>query len=286
MKKEKLPAGTKVRITGNSNNHGFDIGDIVEVVDDVTESADEPGYNLYYCKNKNYNNYSIRDYDIEVVKEETLLQQAIRMYPVGTKFNAARGDMTNTYVVESELDFRQNPDGAICTRKSGNGTVYFNGKWAEIIREAKQPSYIQSTKTNNMSTKQTVTREQLKTLHSKVCGKWQSRIEETIKSNIFADSYEVSNELLKEAFDEADTSQTAALLKVFIKPGNDYATLATGNFEPKVFENKGIEIGKSAVLEEFRGKSIIFNSSRYEAIIMPNTHTAGELDTMIIFKEK
>ena len=277
MKKEKLSIGTKVKITGNSNLHGFEIGDVVGVVNDVTETADKPGYNLYNCKAKNDLSYSIRDYDIEVVKEESLLEQAKRLYPIGTKYKCAKDGKEGVSIVELFEDADKN----VCSKFRGyihNQYVYADGKWAEIIKE--------ETKTTNMITTQTVTRAQLKTLHSKVCSKWQSRIEETIKSNIFADSYEVSNELLKEAFKEADTAQTAALLKVFTKPGNGYVTLATGdNFEADVFETRDIAIGKDAVPVEFRGKSIIFDSSSYEVIIMPN-QKGSDLDTMIVFKEK
>ena len=280
MKKEKLSIGTKVKITGNSNLHGFEIGDVVEVVNDVTKFAKEPGYNLYYCKAKNDLIYSIRDYDIEVVKEETLLEKAIRLYPVGTKFRTSRTGVLRTIASTIQV-YTKSPLILACETVESDklAEVYTDGRWAEIIKE--------ETKTTNMSTTQTVTRAQLKTLHSKVCSEWQSRIEETIKSNVFADSYEVSNELLKEAFEEADLAQTAALLKVFTKPGNDYATLATGDhFEPNVFETKDIQIGKAAVPGEFRGKSIIFDSSSYEVIIMPNPQKRSNLDTVIVFKEK
>jgi len=282
MKKEKLLAGTKVRITGNSNAHGFKIGDIVTIRGEYAGLTDGFGYTAYRC-----DEYVVRDYDMEVVEEETLLEQAKRLYPVGTKFNAARG-MGSSYVVESELDFRQNPDGAICIRKNGNGTVYFKGNWAEIISEEKQQSYIQPANKNTvMSTTQTATRAQLKSIHSEVCSKWQSRIEETIKLDMFADSFEIPNGLITQAFDEADKDQTALLLEIFTKPDKGYVTLATGDdFEANVFEVENIVIGRGAVSKEFKGKSIIFDSSMYEAIIMPNTHPAGEFNTMIVFKKK
>jgi hypothetical protein len=188
------------------------------------------------------------------------------------------------YVVEEQTFKHANGDihGEVC-----KGILYRNGKWAEIVSEAKQQSYIQPANKNTvMSTTQTATRAQLKSIHSKVCSKWRDRIEETIKLDMFADSFEIPNGLITQAFNEADTAQTAALLKVFTKPGNGYVTLATGdNFEPKVFENKGIEIGKGAVPVEFKGKSIIFDSSRYEVIIMPNQKSSN-LDTLIVFKEK
>jgi hypothetical protein len=66
------------------------------------------------------------------VKEETLLEKAKRLYPVGTKFKAARG-INGEYKVQSNSKFRENSDGAICIQTQGNGTIYYNGIWAEII---------------------------------------------------------------------------------------------------------------------------------------------------------
>lgn len=63
-------------------------------------------------------------------KTETILEKAIRLYPVGTNFIAARGNARNTYTVYNDDVFKEN-NGAICIRMFGNGTIYFNGKWAE-----------------------------------------------------------------------------------------------------------------------------------------------------------
>jgi hypothetical protein len=64
-------------------------------------------------------------------------------------------------------------------------------------------------------TKYTVTRKQLSEIHPQVCSKWQSIIEETIKSDIFADSYEVAHPAVYKAFEEADSAQTKMLSKYF-----------------------------------------------------------------------
>ena len=66
------------------------------------------------------------------VKEETLLEKAKRLYPIGTKFKAARGS-NGEYKVQSNSEFRENGDGAICIQTQGNGTIYYNGVWGEII---------------------------------------------------------------------------------------------------------------------------------------------------------
>jgi hypothetical protein len=71
------------------------------------------------------------------------------------------------------------------------------------------------TNTNIVMTKYTVTRKQLSEIHPQVCSKWQSIIEETIKSDIFADSYEVAHPAVSKAFEEADSSQAKMLSKYF-----------------------------------------------------------------------
>jgi hypothetical protein len=238
------------------------------------------GYTAYRC-----DEYIVRDYDMEVVEEETLLEQAKRLYPIGTRYKTA-GYSEDEYVVEKQtFEHASNGDirGEVC-----KGILYRNGKWAEIVSEAKQQSYIQPANKNTvMSTTQTATRAQLKSIHSKVCGKWQNRIKETIKLDMFADSFEIPNGLITQAFDEADKDQTALLLEIFTKPDNGYAILATGDdFNTAVFEAETIVIGKRAVPEEFKGKSIIFDSSKYEAIIMPNPQRTSDRDTMIVFKHK
>jgi len=70
-------------------------------------------------------------------------------------------------------------------------------------------------KTNTVMTKYTITRKQLSEIHPQVCSKWQSIIEETIKSDIFADSYEVAHPAVSKAFEEADSAQTKMLSKYF-----------------------------------------------------------------------
>jgi len=70
--------------------------------------------------------------DSIVLSQETLLEKAKRLYPIGTRFKTARGN-NSEYLVKSYSEFRENLDSAICIETNGNGTVYFNKNWAEII---------------------------------------------------------------------------------------------------------------------------------------------------------
>lgn len=77
---------------------------------------------------------------IEESKSEELLEEAKKRYPVGTKFKAARGPIPrNEYVVLPTSIFRKN-NSAICIEDAGNGTIYYNGVWAEIISLSKFPN--------------------------------------------------------------------------------------------------------------------------------------------------
>jgi hypothetical protein len=71
------------------------------------------------------------------------------------------------------------------------------------------------TNTNTVMTKYTITRKQLSEIHPQVCSKWQSIIEESIKSDIFADSFEVAHPVVSRAFAEADSVQVEMLSKYF-----------------------------------------------------------------------
>jgi len=71
----------------------------------------------------------------KIPENESNLDKAKRLYPVGTIFYAARGNINprNKYTVKSDSKFRENPDSSICIESAGNGTVHYRGNWAEII---------------------------------------------------------------------------------------------------------------------------------------------------------
>lgn len=66
-----------------------------------------------------------------MLSKEELLAEAKRKYPVGTRFNAARGNRAE-YTVKKDSIFRYSDDNAVCIEDYGNGTVYFEGEWGEI----------------------------------------------------------------------------------------------------------------------------------------------------------
>lgn len=66
--------------------------------------------------------------------EEDLLSKAKRLYPIGTQYKSAAGDY-EVHTVES-MDWAPSPSGHIYGEMS-KGCIYKNGKWAEIVHEAK-----------------------------------------------------------------------------------------------------------------------------------------------------
>jgi hypothetical protein len=68
---------------------------------------------------------------------------------------------------------------------------------------------------DTVMTKYTITRKQLSEIHPQVCSKWQSIIEETIKSDIFADSYEVAHSVVSKAFEEGDSAMLSKYFPTF-----------------------------------------------------------------------
>jgi len=77
----------------------------------------------------------------EPIVEESLLDKAKRLYPIGTTFFAARGsNPRNKYTVTQYSKFREYDNDAICIESYGNGTVYFKKEWAQIISKPEQKS--------------------------------------------------------------------------------------------------------------------------------------------------
>lgn len=226
-------------------------------------------------------------------RKESLLEQARRLYPVGTKFKCLHDCGGGPIVSLDEIRLDEWDTIRWYGRAKGCGCIYDadRGGWAEIIPEqikyydilsshigryiqalvdfpnggnvkkgeygliinhsqANFPSHVgyccsealkknflninyklmpegfvpptEEIKPTNMPTaqltQQTISRSDLKTVHSHVCSKWQAVIEDKLKENIFDESIFVPNDLLIKAFEEADSDQTKLLLRYFYQP--------------------------------------------------------------------
>lgn len=161
------------------------------------------------------------------------------------------------------------------------------GRGCTLLTAEQFNNYFNTKTQTTVMLTQAITRKNLQTIHSKVCGKWQSRIEEKLKADLFSDSIEVDNGLILQAFEEADKDQKALLSKYFKAPSSEYMVLVedTSSFDPSKFPTDHIQIGNTAVGIEYKGRSIIFDPSKVEAIIMDNPK-GSNLSKMIVFKTK
>lgn len=110
----------------------------------ISKYGDNLKFSEFICGN-NYNE-SGEFQDVKVIRElksedlviiEPLLNYAKKKYPVGCKFMAARGSGSK-YTVESLDKFTWYDSKNICIKLHGNGTIYSNGKWAEIVSLPKE----------------------------------------------------------------------------------------------------------------------------------------------------
>jgi hypothetical protein len=152
-----------------------------------------------------------------VFESESLLEKARRLYPVGTKFKCLHD--CNGGPVASLDEIRLDEWDTIRWYEKGGrgcGCIYDadRGGWAEIITEEIKPTNMPIAQL----TQQTISRSNLKAIHSQVCSKWQAKIEDKLKENIFDETISVPKDLLIEAFKEADSDQTKLLLKYFYRP--------------------------------------------------------------------
>ena len=77
------------------------------------------------------------------------------------------------------------------------------------------------------------------------------------------------------------------LSKYFKTPSSEYMALVedTSSVNPDAFYTDHIQIGNTAVETKYKGRSIIFDPSKVEAIIMDNPK-GNNLSKMIVFKTK
>ena len=126
-------------ITKVENNEGnqFFINDKIKVSLNMVQKIISFSYNEDKTEIfANFNqNLSISINDIKhyiepkVEVEETLLEKAKRLYPVGTKVNSLGG--CENQIIDNNTPFMSGED---CVRFTMNCLVYLNGKWAEIIK--------------------------------------------------------------------------------------------------------------------------------------------------------
>ena len=92
--------------------------------------------NLGHWMAENAKTFPDNDFEATPKQVETALinQAKKRGFVEGAKFKDARYGK-NIYKVSNESIFRLRYNEALCIEDYGNGTVFYEGKWAEIIQE-------------------------------------------------------------------------------------------------------------------------------------------------------
>ncbi len=112
--------------------------------------------------------------DMPMTTNEVRLDYAKKTYTPGTKFispeNGRTYEVANFITIKTPI--YEGLEGRILTRTDSTGHgefIYFNGKWAEIIKEAIQEEKVMET--------QKLSREGLKEIHSVACPNWKDVLE-------------------------------------------------------------------------------------------------------------
>jgi hypothetical protein len=192
----------------------------VYAITKVEEDRVHMKWEFGYKGSTSYSSDDVRQFFKEgtwIFESESLLEQAKRLYPVGTKFKCLH-DCSGGPVASLDEIRLDEWDTIRWYEKGGRGCgCIYNadmGGWAEIIPEEIKPTNMPTAQL----TQQSISRSNLKAIHSRVCGKWQAVIKDKLKENIFDESIFVPNDLLIEAFKEADSDQTKLLLRYFYQP--------------------------------------------------------------------
>lgn len=158
--------------------------------------------NGFNCDNKLGYSYSWRmNNNVTDIKflDEDLLGKANREYPIGTKYlSAGTGSLQ---IVKGKFYLI----GDYQITDNYGGSVYLNGKWAEIIHS----------KTNNMEYK--ITRSQMKQMYDAACEDWRPKIIEYTKYH-FSPLYDegtLPDTVVKELYSQATPQQKKLLDSIF-----------------------------------------------------------------------
>lgn len=183
-------------------------------------------FSNFFIKNVIENNAKIielpTEEEFDLTTDEGRLAYAKKHYPIGTKYIPINnnGELVYRYsreIAESTYNpiwFRpsDNCRGIIC----GNGFIYGNGKWAEIINEVKEI---------NMET-QKLSRKGLKEIHSVACSNWKAVLEKYGANSPLEDYIELTQEQVDNMF-KACTSSQLPIVSKYLKRDDGSVDLTT-----------------------------------------------------------
>ena len=177
--------------------------------------------------------------EFDLTTDEGRLAYAKKNYPIGTEYIPLTNLDTNfckSLCIEFEPRIA-NIYGYI--KGNGDGLIYTNGKWAEIVK-----------KEVKMET-QKLTRHGLKEIHSVACGNWKAILEGYSIRNSFEDYIELTQGEVDNMFN-ACTKEQLPIVSKYLKQNDG------------TFDLKGIRISENDFIEvrdnfEYKNKSFYLN---------------------------
>lgn len=189
--------------------------------------------------------------EFDMTTNEGRLAYATKNYPIGTKYIPLDG-VGDKYVKNSIYTSNCTPKlwenrlGDKGIEVSSIGLVYHEGtnRWAEIIKE--------EIKETNMS-KQKLSRQGLKEIHSVACSNWKGKLEGMGIRNPLEDYIELTQEEVDAMF-KACTKEQLSIVSKYLK--QDDGSVDITKFNGKIFGEDGRAVIEKRFFGEYANKSL------------------------------
>ena len=180
---------------------------LVGVTRGTYKKNDNEVYATQLSRFKRVPDYKVEKYlpkdEFDLTTDKGRLAYARKHYPIGTRYIPLYrcGERYNTIIGTINYNIITQTNGNL---EGGNGFIYANGNWAEIIKENK-----------NMNT-QKLSRKGLKEIHSVACSAWKTILEDYGKRNPLEDYIELTQEEVNEMFN-ACTKEQLPIVSKYLK---------------------------------------------------------------------
>ena len=177
----------------------------------------------------------------------SLLDYAKEHYPIGTKYIPVGESKKTGKISTSNIEPRLWGGVHI---ECGEGFIYHNGRWAEIIKEE-----------TNMNT-QTLSRQGLKEIHSVACSTWKILLEQYGSRNPLEDYIELSQEEVNNMFN-ACTKEQLPIVSKYLKQDDGSVYLTNIKTDS---DSNSIWLGDNCLIaprtyDEYGGKAFCLNDA-------------------------
>ena len=185
----------------------------------------------------------IKQGEFDLTTYEGRLAYAKKYYPIGTKYIPldSRGNLFScVHISQYEAKFWNH--GNLSGIEIGEGLIYCNGEWAEIIKEE-----------TNMNT-QKLSRQGLKEIHSIACSHWKYVLEGYGSRNPLEDYIELYQEEVNKIFN-ACTKEQLPIVSKYLK--QDDGSVDIMKFKGQIYDNDGRAVIEKRCYGEYAHKSLL-----------------------------